>query len=258
MSLTRGCGRRKNGGLYMVTNLSSDGYPIGHFIIDPVTPIEDPAALGITPVGVTTIEREDLYGHGTGVYDLWDWIGAGSSPCAKGYWNVADFIEEGVRYGFSGYLPKSTDLSKITRNSRRILIHPHAYITQFQSFYADRAQKYCPKHITMHELANKDCAFMCAGLWWESIEGGKEEISGRRGVVRTMPPFAVKDNSQYQFGYFSWRAPDGIQPQYLPAAFMWLPFTLEVIEDKEGGTHEQVIEMLEKSGTDIPYELKEE
>lgn len=254
--MIRGCGTRKKGSAYAVTKLSEHGMPMGHFIIDPVIPILDPGALGISPVGIALIERQDANNEGTGIYDLWDWIGAGSSPTSKGYWNVADFIEEGQRYGFSGHLPKNLDFSKVTTESRRILVHPHAYVDQFQQLFADRQQVYCPKHIEMHELSTEESSVMCAGLWWETVEGGHASDEGRRAVERLMPPFAEKSGEQFR--YSAWRAPDGLESTYKVAAFIWLPFTLEVIKDDDANTHEETLALLKNSGTDVPFELVEE
>ena len=141
-----------------------------------------------------------------------DWIGASHYP------NVADWIEETIRFGVSRRISRATSFERLTRESRLILIHPRAWLDNAAEYFAAREQArrdyaareqarrdyaanalpWCPKHLTDHVQAIPPT--MCSSLWWEDIEGGVERPGKPpRSVTRTMPSFS----------YHAWRRPDG-------------------------------------------------
>jgi hypothetical protein len=244
-SLTRGCGKRKAGGIYAFTGCSDNGFPWQHFLIDPIIHMPQGALddMGITPVGMTVRQRQTAVGPFTTMYDLWDWIGAAHYP------NTADYIEEGIVHGFSAYLPANLDFSKLTKQSRRLMIHPRAYLLNMHEFYANRDFPFCPTEKLNHEdFGIETTDVMCPGLLWETIEGGQAAGSDekeKRRVRRHTPSVT----------YYGSCPPEGVTPNYDPGLFMWLHFTLQVIEDVADKTHERALEKLKASGTEIEVEL---
>lgn len=111
----RGCGKRKEGGLYACTGKSSTGLPVEAFIIDPAIEWTNGPFRG-----VQWVERPD------GVYDILLWVGEEHYP------HLSDFVEEGRKMGFSKRIPingSENNYEKITfGSSRMLLIHPNAII----------------------------------------------------------------------------------------------------------------------------------
>ncbi|MEQ1761577.1 MAG: hypothetical protein ABL984_00395 [Pyrinomonadaceae bacterium] len=119
----RGCGdSREKGGIYLECgSAGGGGLPMFHLIKDPITAF-DRESVGLSPVGVKLAEID-------GVWHVFDWVGA------KHYPNAADFLEEAVRLGLSRRISKTEDLSKLTAESRLILVHPKAFIEGFIEGY---------------------------------------------------------------------------------------------------------------------------
>src|SRR5262245_36141654 len=136
LSKERGCGKRKAGGAYLTVDTSPNGSPIEHFLVDEPQPINI-AELGITPRGVHLIERD-------GVCHAFDWVGQDSYP------NVADFIEEARRLGVSRRC-ELPDYSKLTAESRLILIHARAWIENPEAYRAAMAGRElrCPRRVKL-------------------------------------------------------------------------------------------------------------
>ena len=199
----RGCGSRKSGAIYAEVGVGPNGMPVEHFLVDPPIKI-DKAEYGLSDVGVKLVERE-------GVYHIFDIIG-------EAFYQVADYVEETRRFGASRRLPSTLDFSKLTADSRLILLHKRAWTDKFEEYakgwvsvgpYPD--YKPCPKNWDGHKylfgemreglgdnLKEYDC---CLGFVWQDVEGGmpipvssdpKDTINARwfaRGVVRKMPSF---------------------------------------------------------------------
>lgn len=111
----RGCGTRKEGGLYACTGQSSTGLPIEAFIIDPAIEFTNGPFRG-----VQWLERPD------GIYDILLWVGEEHYP------HLSDFVEEGRVMGFSKRIPINGSDNNYERltfgSSRMLLIHPNAII----------------------------------------------------------------------------------------------------------------------------------
>lgn len=234
MAITRGCGTRQEAGIYCVSKLSPMGRPIEEFLIDP--PIKLNPALGVSPVGVTLITDTK------GVTHILDYVGS------KFYPNVADFIEEVRRFGLSRRLPRTLDYSRLTKDSRIILIHARAHIENTERYWQALGDaRACPCDKPAHQQAEPPP--MCAELWWKDVEGGAPDDTPNAlptSVRREMP----------SFHYYAARRPDYAEPLYRPAMFLRLPLTgIEIIRARDG-SHEQSAEAAGKSG--LPVTLEDE
>ena len=242
MTCVRGCGTRVAGGIYACCGLSPDGRPIEDFLLDP--PIALPDGLDIAPQGVMLLPRKKIH-------NVVDWVGSNFYP------NVADFVEEVKALGMSRRLPSSIDFSLIKPGARHVVIHakaivahPAMYRAEIKSIMTEGAH-HCPKGMESHQRGvevgfEQDQAPMCAGIWWEDLDGGlpigDAMMKNERMVRRTMP-----------WGrYDGRRRPDAALPEYIPAFFAAFPIvTLEVIRDPDDGKHEAAVEKAKKAGLDV-------
>jgi hypothetical protein len=110
-SITRGCGKRKEGGLYACVG-GGGSMPLEGFIIDPVVPWANGPFQG----GIVS------YQPATGAWDLILWVGAEYYPY------VPDFVEEGRVHGFSKRIPTNLENLDLlsAEESRLVLVHPRA------------------------------------------------------------------------------------------------------------------------------------
>lgn len=110
----RGCGKKKDGGLYACVGMSEYGKGIDEFIIDPAHPwVNGPFR------GPQFAERE--LADGTKVKDILMWVGAEHYP------TVPDYIEEARNMGVSKRIPAGFPVDQLTPGkSRIVLIHPRA------------------------------------------------------------------------------------------------------------------------------------
>ena len=129
------------------------GLPMFSLIEDPLVSLS-PELYGVTPVGVKLIEMN-------GVTHVFDWVGA------KHYPNAADFLEEAIRLGLSRRLSRSEDLSRLTPQSRLILIHPKGYVMKVGQ--GQDLPVPCPTglHVTSEEGFNRRTE---AGILWRMGE----------------------------------------------------------------------------------------
>jgi len=232
-SVERGCGRRVQGGVYAETSTSKNGKPVEAFLLCPPVVI-DPAAMGITPVGVKIIQQ-------AGVNNVWDWIGSVHYP------NVTDFIEEVRRFGLSRRLPKTLDFAKLDVQTGLYLLHSAAWINEPLPYHVDRiggeklgyAWEWCPAG--RHE---KDHSEMCCGLFWENVKDGKE-VAGRI-VDRNMPSFT----------YTAARPPQRATKASTLAIFAVFPIHRLVVIRADDGSHERTADKVQAS--DLPFEIVEE
>lgn len=216
----RGCGRRKQGGIYGECGLHPWGSPLEAFLMDPPVPV-DPAALGISPIGVTLIDDP-----ATDATHILDWVGEEHYP------NVCDVLEEVRRFGLSRRLPRTLDYSRLDARSRILLVHRRALITDLSGYTVDWRRP-CPKALAEH-ADPPHAASLCAGIWWEDVTGGASvetpagPLADPRHIRRTMPSFT----------YVARTTPPGVTPAYAPAIFASFPLSrLVIVRDPEGGTH---------------------
>lgn len=235
----RGCGERTKGGIYLECPVGDVGMPVEHFLVD--TPfVIDPDEYGLSPVGVKLVEKNGI----THVFDI---VGQEYYP------NVADFVEEIRRMGLSRKVSPTLDFKRLTAQSKIILLHARAFDHNFSKFPSPPP---CPKlkcgcsacqeTAKSHSVAKgKRLSCMCAGLWWNDIEGGDPKAGG--GVIRQMPAFSFQGAER----------PKNIKPKYELAMFMRLPINnIAVIKDPDHGRHEQAEAKAAEAG--VPVMLKDE
>lgn len=234
--MKRQCGYRKKGGVYLTVPTSEDGAPIEYFLVDPPQPVKLDA-LGIAPRGVHLVEKE-------GVWHVFDVVGQDSYP------NVCDVIEEARWLGVSRRC-ELADYSRLTKESRLVLIHQRAYIKNFAEY---------PKHFSEQEMDDFRCPRklhliggldeMCVGLWrHDVVEGVERDEAGSRNRTSRR----LECGAQYP----CYGQPVEVTPEYQYAIFAILPIgQIEVIEDPDDQTHKEKIERASKSG--LPVSLVEE
>jgi hypothetical protein len=215
--------------------------PLEHFLVDsPI--IVDKDELGITPIGVKLVERN-------GIFHVFDWVGTEFYP------NVADFVEEVRVLGLSRRVPKTLDFSKITEQSKIILLHARAWDDNYHKYpKATLCMKsLCPcgpcQHVAEEHAGgdNTHQAHMCVTCWYHNIEGGEPIENG--GVMRHMPSFR----------YCGRPAPSSIKKaKYELAIFMRLPISnIAVIRDLVNKKNHEDTEA--KAGkAKVPVVLKDE
>jgi hypothetical protein len=169
------------------------------------------------------------------VWHVFDVVGQDSYP------NVCDVVEEARWLGVSRRC-ELLDYSRLTRESRLVLIHQRAYIKNFAKY---------PKHFAEQEADDFRCPRkrhpigdleeMCAGLWrHDVVEGVERDEEGRREPV----------SRQLECGalYRCYGRPVEVTPEYKYAIFAIFPIgQIEVIEDPDDRTHEKKIERARKS-----------
>ncbi len=231
----RGCGRRKEGGIYAECGLSEHGLPVEHFLVDPPLPV-DADALGLTSIGVKLVEV-------AGVWHIFDIVGA------EHYANLADFVEEVRVMGASRRLAKTLDFAKLTADSKLVLLHRRAQIDNTADYFPPMGRWippswHCPKRLLEHEAFDHFPA-MCAGLWWHDLEpeGAEpllepaQEAATPTRVRRRMPGFH----------YDAWVRPAGIWPRYRLAVFMVLPITNLAVIRAQDGSHRESAEVARRA-----------
>jgi hypothetical protein len=193
---TRACGKRVAAGVYAETRLSPFGEPVEAFILCPPKPI-DIAAWGLTPRGARLVEIEGLW-H---VFDI----------VSKADYHVADYVEESRCKGASRRLCSKLDFSKLSQESRLVLIHERAIIENYNA-YPQPPAVCCPRDIHRDLLDE-----MCAGLWWHDIPAHElqSEAESRRRY-RTIPG---------GISYVAHPRPEGVEAVYQYGIFLSLPIT---------------------------------
>lgn len=240
----RGCGQRKCGGIYATTKLGVGGMPFDYFIICPPVPV-DKTEMGISPLGIKLVDNG-------GITTVLDWVGSNNYP------NVADFVEETRRMGLSRRVSPKTDFARIDANTRWVLIHERAIVNNATELFeaCDYAwPRGCPRDVPTHtdeaRRNRADITFgleFCAGAWYETVTGdATAEMKGSRDVLRIMPSFQ----------YSARRTAQGFVPDYHLGMFLWLPISgIEIINDAEGGTHEEAYEAAKAAN--VPVEIVDE
>lgn len=133
--ITRGCGKREIGGLYICCGFSPYGKPLEYFIIDPPVPVEHKNFR--TPIWVGD--------------DLLIWIGA------EHYEFPSDFIEETRMFGVSRRVPSNFEIQRVKPTTKMFFVHGKAVVTNYSEL---PPPIHCPRSIPEH-LEGADC---CIGL----------------------------------------------------------------------------------------------
>lgn len=202
----RGCGdSRQQGGAYLCTDMGEEGIPLWTFLVDPPIQTESISvpSRGMIPV----INR--------GIVHAMDKIGS------QYYINLQDFLQEGIRMGFSRRIPSTFDFSLLTVDSCLLFVHDRASISNPTNLEEYR----CP---TFKDHSHKR-GDICLGATWHDIEEGVPEPTPQEPfrVRRTMPGFSYLGN----------RPPKEGISQRKQALFLKLP--IQRIEVVKGNNHEE-------------------
>jgi hypothetical protein len=251
--LVRGCGVRQPGGAYLVAQPGPGGIPIERLVVDPPRPI-DPVANGLASVGMACLPAP---ADRPGPAHVLDWVGETHYP------NVADFIEEGARFGFSRRVPTTFNFAGLGPGSRHALVHPRALVLDDAWLRDNPAPGLLLGagplvgnllHRLLRRAGADDCPFnreheaegpddFCAAWWWELLEpatvvfgpGGPDAVeaqSQRDATVRRRLP---------SMDYDGYCLPDREvwRPVWTPGIFLTLPITrIEVVRDPGDMSHE--------------------
>jgi len=225
----RGCGSRVVGGIYAEVKNGAGGSPIEAFLVDPPK-VVDALALGLTDKGVRLIDIG-------GIWHVFDIVGE------KYYPYVADFVEEGRRMGISRRLPQNLDFEKLDPvQSRLVLLHRKALITNVQEAGFLERYHVCPKALPEHEEGLLDG--MCAAFWWQDFDARALDEDG----IRTM-----KNGDQY-IGRLRPQGRAKVEREL--AVFMSLPITnLAIIRGRNAEENARVEEVYEKVAEQSKFEV---
>lgn len=191
--VTRGCGSRKPGGVYLCTGTSEHGLPIEAFLIDPVRKFD--VECFRAPIVVPDPENPD-------VNHIAVWVGKEHYP------TLVDFVEETRRLGASRRIPQEFDFSVLTPGkSRMFLIHPLAFTERID-------ETECPQD---REDEGHGDTVPCVGAHWAYAEalGAQVEDEGGSRVAKIG-----------QCRYTLSKAPITVSSaDFSPGAFLQLPIT---------------------------------
>ncbi len=156
--MTRGCGKRKPGGVYICTKLSPHGVPLEEFIIDPPEAYEGEKF------------RVPIIFERSGINHLLFWVGKEFYPFPS------DFIEEVRRFGASKRVPVGFPIQKLSAGSLMFFVHPLAIIKNHDVL---PPPPLCPKRLKSH-LNN---GTYCLG---HSYQVAPANYEGRRKIGDTV------------------------------------------------------------------------
>jgi hypothetical protein len=251
--IRRGCGKRVAGGIYITTEVGREGIPVNAFLFDPPWVPVDGKGLVHYPgrVGLHMVENpwED------GVVDIWDWIGATYYPYFPDFW------EEFCRYGLSRRISISADFDLLSTDSQIIGFHPMGILQGTEELYTDLDTEHvygtgmdlCP-HNKEHDTPENR---FCIRYLWQLI--GTLSEDGERLHERQMPQ-GGEPQFTYDVAYAPWWiSRKKYKADWIPAAMFHLPIHgIEVIHDPVSGLHEQAVEKLEQSVTNLPFTIVKE
>ncbi len=175
--MTRGCGKRKPGGVYICTKLSPHGVPLEEFIIDP------PEAYEGEKFRVPIVFEKNGKNH------LLFWVGKEFYPFPS------DFIEEVRRFGASKRVPVDFPVQKLSVGSLMFFVHSLAIIKNHDVL---SQPPLCPKHLESH-LNNET---RCLG---HSYQVAPANYEGRRKVgdtVYDVKPAETELSLEFEPGIF--------------------------------------------------------
>jgi len=237
----RGCGTRIAGGIYAVCPMGKGGRPVEEFLFDP--PLTLPERLNLAPQGVAVLPRSED-DTSAPVTHLADWVGS------KYYPNVADFIEEVRRFGLSRRLPRSLDFTSFGVESRIFLVHSRAILVHPERYRPEASEGVCAFHCPKQESSHEEGATMCAGMWWEDVDGGTPVENDDEATAWAENRLVMR--SMESFSYEGMRRPDGVRGSAIAGFFASFPiFGIEVVRDRNKGKHEQALEHLKDCPLDV-------
>ncbi len=242
----RGCGTRQEGGVYLECGTHPGwGRPLEFFLADPPVPMTC-----ATKVGVELVER-------TGVVHVLDWAGEQHYP------TVTDFLEEGRALGFSRRISNTLDLSRLTAESRILIVHARGLVVNHEALRPFMPKRYNVAHDDQgrRKPAHKHhCGHLERTASFEHYQPDPHKHGCTRDLWAVLSATRVEDGAppRYlrEFASISYEvlplAPDAPAPDFVSALVASLPITnVSVIKARNGshqGTLEKVKEMLEWEG----------
>lgn len=241
--MTRRCGKRIVGGIYLEVPLVEYGEPLESFICDPAIRVTD--ELSVPERGM--VLRAGAHGR----MMLLDYIGENNYP------NVADFIEEVRQQGLSRRIPENFDFGSLDSSVVYCAIHRKGYVHN-EPWYRQYAQEHglkgengitteagwpCPKGTHTIDGTHE---FPCSGVWWHDIRPGHGVKTGVERVVEVEQPGGPP--------YHALERPKEIVPIYDDAIVLILPVVkLSVIRGQDG-EHDRPLTKASKAKIDVTLE----
>ncbi len=235
----RGCGVRRAGGLYIEVGTTVGlGKQLEAFLCDPPVPMTTDCK-----VGVELIERG-------GVVHVLDWVGAESYP------NCADFLEEGRVLGFSRLISNTLDLSRLTAESRILIIHPHGRVTNHEALRSHMPEPY---NDAFRDGRRKPAhEHHCGHLEKTAIPGHFTPHPHKHACTRDVwapppatraedgtPPRYIRNFASVSYEVFPF-SPDAPAAQTTPALVASLPITNISVVKAQGGEHQKTLERVKE------------
>ena len=179
--ILRGCGRRKPGGLYVCSGLSTFGRPLNEFVVDPALPFE-----GEPFRAPMVIERD-------GKKHLVLWVGSEYYPYPS------DFIEETRNYGLSKRIPNKFQIEALEQGSMLFLVHQKAIVEDFGLL---PAPEYCPSEKFDHK--ENDFTECCLGHSYNIAEPNEGLNKRKLGdtVYAVYPQGMTESTYDFKAGIF--------------------------------------------------------
>ena len=243
--------------------MGEKGKPLEYFLVDPPRPVDE--RWGLSSRGVTLADVN-------GTPCVLDHVGQDSYP------NVADFLEEVRRFGSSRRVQGTFDFRALGPGSRHLFVHPRAQIDNPQEYWDygpeagyDYAVDSLPGRVLPPDPMDPtfcvtrradhrghDFKGMCASLWWHDLHPDTVVYASEEGIFEKQVAWEATVKRQMPgFSYHAFSRPQDTHPRYTPAVFLYLPIhRLVVIEDPEGGAHDEALKKAEKAG--LPVELESE
>ena len=175
--MTRGCGKRKHGGVYICTKLSPHGAPLEGFIIDPPEVYEGEKF------------RVPIIFEKNGLNHLLFWVGKEFYPFPS------DFIEEVRRFGASKRVPVEFPIQKLSVGSLMFFVHSLAIIKNHDVL---PPPPLCPKDLKSH-LGNKT---YCLGHFYQVAPANYEARRKIGDTVYDVKPVTLDAPLEFIPGIF--------------------------------------------------------
>ena len=245
--IVRGCGTRSSGSIYLECAASPYGtVPMTDFLLDPPLPFEVDCKLG-----VSLQERQ-------GTAMVIDHIGSSHYP------NAADFLVEGMRYGFSRKVSANLDFSRIQPGSRLLFVHDKGLVTNPEDLRLYTAESYqeadgnkrlhqhnCLKLHRTGSHEHYEYGFPpCTRDLWSLPEATSTVEEGEN--VRFFRDFASVSYEVFP------PSPDAPKAKTVSALIAALPITNITVIKAPDGSHKKTASVLEqKLGTPIPITISD-
>jgi len=244
--MTRRCGNRQVGGVYIDLPLSKYGEPIESFICDPARIVAD--ELEIPDRGMVLRTGSD------GSLMLLDHIG-GDYP------NVLDFVEEIRVQGLSRRIQENFDFSQLNARVRYCAIHKRGYVHN-EPWYRQYARENpivgedgvaretpwpCPKGIHPIDHTNSE---PCSAVWWHDISPGHGDATDKSRIVKVDQPEGGP--------YYAMERPKEIVPVYERAIVLVFPVVKLAVIKGPDGEHEKPLEKARNAGQGVLVTLEDE